>query len=97
MATNLVVDSKLSQGVDAFINEVDDDFKAPHQSTFQDYMPKVKRDVQSMEEVSQHNGTSIKYALIFLQFKILINKYYKQQIISLLAVEFFKKPKYSSL
>lgn len=50
MATNLVVDSKLSQGVDAFINEVDDDFKAPHQSTFQDYMPKVKRDVQSMEE-----------------------------------------------
>ena len=76
MATNLVVDSKLSQGVDAFINEVDDDFKAPHQSTFQDYMPKVKRDVQSMEEVSQHNGTSIKYALIFLQFKILINKYY---------------------
>ena len=97
MATNLVVDSKLSQGVDAFINEVDDDFKAPHQSTFQDYMPKVKRDVQSMEEVSQHNGTSIKYALIFLQFKILINKYYKQQIISLLAVEFFKKPKYPSL
>lgn len=51
VAMNLGADSKLSQCVDSFIKEVEDDFSAPHQSSFQNYMQKVKRDVQEMEEV----------------------------------------------
>lgn len=52
MTMNLGADSKLFQGVDGFIKEVEDDFSAPHQSNFQHYMQKVKRDLQEMEEVS---------------------------------------------
>ncbi len=55
---NLGPDSKLSQCVDNFIKEVEDDFSAPHQSSFQNYMQKVKRDLQEMEEVSSINRPS---------------------------------------
>lgn len=48
---NLPVDSKITQSLDSFIREVEDDFQSPQQSSFQDFMPKVKRDVQSLEEV----------------------------------------------
>ena len=62
MAMNLPVDSKVTQCIDSFIREVDSDFHAPHQSNFQDFMPKVKRDVQAMEEV--HFSININIPLI---------------------------------
>lgn len=52
MAVNLGPDSKITQCLDAFIREIEDDFSAPQQSSFQSFMPKVKRDIQSMEEVN---------------------------------------------
>lgn len=63
MAVNLGTDSKLSQCVDAYIREIEDDFTAPQQSKFQDFMPKVKRDIQSLEEVNKH---------IISQYKMLV-------------------------
>lgn len=60
MAVNLGADSKLSQFVDAYIREIEDDFSAPQQSKFQDFMPKVKRDIQSMEEVNKQTLSQYK-------------------------------------
>ena len=67
MAMNLGPDSKLSQCVDNFITEVEDDFSAPHQSSFQNYMQKVKRDLQEMEEVGLHNNIEARNVQIFVK------------------------------
>ena len=49
--TTIGPDKQLSQLVDMFLKELEDDFQVPAQSKFQDYMPKCKKGVQMMEEV----------------------------------------------
>ena len=49
--TTIGPDKQLSMLVDTFLKELEDDFQAPAQSKFQDYMPKCKKGVQMMEEV----------------------------------------------
>ncbi len=44
-------DHKLSPFVDEFIKQLEDDFAAPQQSRFQEYMPNCKKGVQEMEDV----------------------------------------------
>lgn len=44
-------DNKLEQFVEVFIKEIEDDFQAPAQSKFQNYMSQCRKGVQSMEEV----------------------------------------------
>lgn len=51
MAQIAGTDQKLSQFVDQFIQQLEDDFAAPQQSRFQEYMPSCKKGVQEMEEV----------------------------------------------
>ncbi len=51
MATIAGPDQKLSQVVDQFVQQLEDDFAAPQQSRFQEYMPTCKKGVQDMEEV----------------------------------------------
>lgn len=53
MAVNIPT-KKLETALDFFIRELEDDFTSPQQSSFQQHMPKVKRDVQEMEEVSDN-------------------------------------------
>lgn len=43
---------QLSQSIEQFLKEIDDDFSAPNNSKFQDYVPKCRKNVQAMEEVS---------------------------------------------
>ena len=50
MAVNIPT-KKFETALDFFIRELEDDFTSPQQSCFQQHMPKVKRDVQDMEEV----------------------------------------------
>ena len=74
MAVNLGADSKLSQCVDAYIHEIEDDFSAPQQSSFQDFMPKVKRDIQSMEEVNKLRISQYKmlaFCRVYLLIKVM--------------------------
>lgn len=40
-----------SQSIEQFLKEVEDDFASPGNSKFQDYIPKTRKNVQSMEEV----------------------------------------------
>ena len=40
-----------SQSIEQFLREIEDDFGAPNHSKFQDYIPKCRKNVQSMEEV----------------------------------------------
>ena len=51
MALNIGPESKVTLCLDAFIRSVDEDFSAPNQSSFQSNMPKIKREIQSLEEV----------------------------------------------
>ena len=46
-------DKQLSQCVDDFIKELEDDFQSPAVSKFQDYIPRCRKGVQFMEEVSE--------------------------------------------
>jgi len=43
-------DKQLSQCVDDFIKELEDDFQSPAVSKFQDYIPRCRKGVQFMEE-----------------------------------------------
>ena len=54
--TTIGPDKQLSQFVDTFLKELEDDFQAPALSKFQDYMPKCRKGVQMMEEVSAPRG-----------------------------------------
>lgn len=40
-----------SHSIEQFLKEIEDDFGAPGNSKFQDYIPKSRKNVQSMEEV----------------------------------------------
>lgn len=51
MATTIGPDKQLSQCVDEFLKELEGDFQSPAVSKFQDYMPRCRKGVQSMEEV----------------------------------------------
>ena len=53
MAHNLGPDSKVTQCLESFILSVEGDFSDPSQSSFQSTMPKIKREIQSLEEVRQ--------------------------------------------
>jgi len=53
-ATELPVDfNQIRTMFDDFIHEVDEDFQSPGISHFQTIMPKVKRNVLSLEQVCQ--------------------------------------------
>ena len=54
--SHLGPDKKLSEFVDMFIKELEDDMQAPAQSKFQDYIPRCRKDVQLMEEVREGVG-----------------------------------------
>ena len=43
----------LSQHIEQFLREIEDDFGSPTNSKFQDYIPKCRKNVQSMEEVGR--------------------------------------------
>ena len=43
---------QLSQSIEQFLKEIDDDFGAPNNSKFQDFIPKSRKHVQTMEDVS---------------------------------------------
>jgi len=51
-------DKQLSQCVDDFIKELEDDFQSPAVSKFQDYIPRCRKGVQFMEEVSERGVAS---------------------------------------
>ena len=40
-----------SQSTEQFLREIEDDFAAPSSSRFQEYIPKCRKNIQSMEEV----------------------------------------------
>lgn len=42
---------QLSQSIEQFLKEVEDDFSGPSNSKFQDYIPRCRKNVQAMEEV----------------------------------------------
>ena len=42
-----------SQAIEQFLREIEDDFGSPSNSKFQDYIPKSRKTMQAMEEVSQ--------------------------------------------
>ena len=62
---NLGPDEKIAGYIDIFLRELDDDFQAPGQSHFQDYMAKLRRDVQNMEEVRRGERTMTERVLLF--------------------------------
>ena len=51
MATFVPDKQQLSQHIEQFLREIEDDFGAPSNAKFQDYIPKCRKSVQSMEEV----------------------------------------------
>ena len=52
MAMPVFPDQNLSNFIQDFISELEEDFQSPTISRFQDYMPKCRAGLQSMEEVS---------------------------------------------
>ena len=48
-----------SQSIEQFLKEIEDDFGSPGNSKFQDYIPKSRKNVQAMEEVSKPAGTAV--------------------------------------
>ena len=56
MATFFPDKHQHSQSIEQFLKEIEDDFGSPSNSKFQDYIPKSRKNVQAMEEVSKPAG-----------------------------------------
>lgn len=52
MALPVFPDQNLSSFIQSFIGQLEEDFQSPTVSKFQDYMPRCRAGLQSMEEVS---------------------------------------------
>ena len=54
LAMAVFVTDKLqhSQSIEQFLKEIEDDFSSPSNSKFQDFIPRSRKNVQAMEEVS---------------------------------------------
>lgn len=50
---------QLSQSIEQFLKEIDDDFGAPNNSKFQDFIPKSRKHVQTMEDSLAGDKTHI--------------------------------------
>lgn len=48
-----------SQCTEQFLKEIEDDFGSPSNSKFQEYIPKSRKNVQAMEEVSGFGKRSL--------------------------------------
>ena len=52
MAVFLTDKAQHSQSIEQFLKEIEDDFGSPGNSKFQDYIPKARKNLQAMEEVT---------------------------------------------
>lgn len=56
MAIPVFPDQNLSSFIQSFIVQLEEDFQSPTVSRFQDYMPRCRAGLQSMEEVRRDGG-----------------------------------------
>ncbi len=67
MAIPVFPDQNLSTFIKGFIVQLEEDFQSPGVSKFQDYMPKCRAGLQTMEEVSAiGNSCKLGDCLLFL-------------------------------
>ena len=70
MAIPVFPDQNLSVFIKNFIEQLEDDFQSPSVSKFQDYMPKCRAGLQTMEEVRERcNSRNHLSILIFVCYE----------------------------